>query len=75
MELELARLGPTGVKAAAFSCAGVSAGLRELASQWRALTGPARDTAEKCRSVHNPEEFFRRLLGLFKEPARTPSTS
>jgi glycosyltransferase involved in cell wall biosynthesis len=75
MDLELARLDNAGVKAAVFSCAGVSDGLRALASQWRTLTGPARDAAERCRAVHNPEEFFRRLLGLFKEPAKMPTTS
>jgi glycosyltransferase involved in cell wall biosynthesis len=75
MDLELARLGHTGVKAAVFSCAGVSDGLMALASQWRTLAGHAPDAAERCRAFHNPEEFFRRLLGLFKEPAKAPSSS
>jgi glycosyltransferase involved in cell wall biosynthesis len=75
MDLELGRLGHSAVKAAVFSSAGVSDGLRALASQWRTLAGHAPGAAERCRALHNPEEFFGRLLGLFEEPAKTPSSS
>jgi glycosyltransferase involved in cell wall biosynthesis len=71
MDLELSRLGHTGVKAAVFSPDGVSDGLMALASQWRDLTGHAPAAAQRCRSLHNPKEFFRCLLGLFQEPAKT----
>ena len=72
MDLELSRLGHIGVKATVFSGDGVSDGLVALASQWRTLADHAPAAAERCRALHNPQEFFRRLLGLFKEPAKTP---
>jgi glycosyltransferase involved in cell wall biosynthesis len=70
MDLELARLGHVAVKAAVFSPDGVSDGLMALASQWRDLTAHAPAAAERCRALHNPEEFFRGLLGLFQRPSR-----
>jgi glycosyltransferase involved in cell wall biosynthesis len=75
MDLELERLGHFGVKAAEFSPDGVSDGLAALASQWRVLAGHATGAAERCRAIHNPEEFFRRLLGLFNEPADESNTA
>jgi glycosyltransferase involved in cell wall biosynthesis len=69
MDLELARLGHVAVKAAVFSPDGVSDGLTALASQWRDLTAHAPAAAERCRALHNPEEFFRGLLGLFQRPS------
>ena len=47
------------------SATGIGAALVELAGRWRALAEEAPTAGERCRSLHNPEVFFQRLLDLF----------
>ncbi len=69
MDMELDRLGHTGVRAHDFSTVGIGAALVELAGGWQALAAEAPAAGERCRARHNPEAFFENLLDLF-----SPST-
>jgi glycosyltransferase involved in cell wall biosynthesis len=65
MDMELDRLGHTGVLAHDFSTVGIGAALVDLADGWRALAAEAPAAGERCRARHNPKAFFESLLDLF----------
>jgi glycosyltransferase involved in cell wall biosynthesis len=65
MDMELDRLGHTGVRAHDFSVTGIGAALEDMARDWRALAAQAPDAGERCRARHNPDFFFESLLNLF----------
>jgi hypothetical protein len=65
MDMELDRLGHTGVRAHDFSTVGIGAALVDLADGWRALAAEAPAAGERCRARHNPKAFFESLLDLF----------
>jgi glycosyltransferase involved in cell wall biosynthesis len=67
MDMELDRIGHTGVRAHDFSTVGIGAALVELAGEWRALAAEAQAAGERCRALHNPEVFFQNLLDLFTQ--------
>jgi len=65
MDMELDRLGHTGVRAHDFSVTGIGAALEDMARDWRALAAQAPEAGERCRARHNPDFFFESLLNLF----------